>query len=179
MNNSINGNASNYTPKKRFLRFNFVDFILIVIILLFVATLIYIFAPFSHIKELTSDKNLIVEYTVEVIGVDEEFINKIKENDIVINSVSKNNMGTVTAVDYNTKSSELQLQYNVEKNSYEGILVEYPNKYNVIITITANAKYLEESGYYVNDCRIAVGENMSLRFPDYICEGYCIGLDPS
>lgn len=183
MNNANSGSISSVKKKKNSGRFNFIDFILIVIVLLVIAAVIYVFAPFSRLKDMTSSQPVALQYTVEILGVDEAFIEKIKENDFVIDSVSKNGMGTVVAVDYNNKYTELQyvINENPEDGSKktEGVLAEYPDKYNVIITISAEASYAAEKGYSVNGTRIAVGEKMSLRFPDYVGEGYCIGVERS
>ena len=112
-----------------------------------------------------------------VNSIKKKFINKIKENDIVVDSISKNTVGKVSAVDYNTRSTELQYVAGSEDNI--GTLSEYPNRYNVIVTISASADYVEGEGYSVNHCRIAVGEEMSLRFPDYAGNAFCIGLTVS
>ena len=174
MNHFINGPMSVGTSKKkRSGRFNLIDFILVVIILLVIAILVQIFSPISLIKNLTTDQTKEIQYTVEFLGVDQEFIDRIQAEDVVIDSVSKNNMGTVVAVDNPTKYSEFQ--YITEKQ--EGTLSEYPDKYNLVVTISATARYVKESGYSVNSTRIAVGEYLSLRFPNYIAEGYCIGLE--
>ncbi len=177
MNHSNNGNAAVVSKKKRTGRFNLIDLIIVIIILLVVAAIIYVFAPFRWIQTIVRSETKTIQYTVEITGVDEAFINKIKEGDLVVDAVTKNNLGTVSqGVDYHTKYSELS--YKTEENSTVGVLVEYPNRYNLIVTITATADYMEGSGYSVNGCRIAVGEKMSLRFPDYSCEGFCIGLTP-
>lgn len=160
--------------KKKTGHFNFIDFILIVLVCAILAAVIYIFAPFSKLRTQFANDSKTVEYTIEVLGVDEAFINKIKENDTVIDSVSKNKLGTVTAVDYNTKYTELQ--YVQQGDQKVGVLAEYPHKYNITVTISVSADYVAESGYSVGNVRIAVGELYSLRFPDYACEGYCIGL---
>jgi hypothetical protein len=59
----------------------------------------------------------------------------------------------------------------------EGVLSEHPNKFNLLVTISTTANYAEGSGYSVNATRIAVGEKLALRFPDYVAEGYCIYLE--
>lgn len=183
MNNANSGSTSSVKKKKFSGRFNFIDFILIVIVLLVIATVIYVFAPFSRLRDMTSSQSVTVQYTVEILGVEEAFIEKIKENDFVIDSVSKSGMGTVVAVDYNNKYTELQyvINENTEDGTKktEGVLAEYPGKYNVIITISSKATYEAEKGYSVNGTRIAVGEKMPLRFPDYVGEGYCIGVERS
>ena len=165
------------TAKKKNGRFNLVDFLLIVVLLLVIAVVIYMFAPFSKLRTWMDQEQKPIEYTVEILGVEQEFIDKIKENDVVVDSVSKNTIGKVSAVDYNTRYTELQYVSGSEENV--GVLSEHPNRYNVIITISASADYVEEEGYSVNHCRIAVGEEMSLRFPDFACNGFCIGLSVS
>ena len=177
MNHSTNGTTPIVSKKKRSGRFNLIDFIFVVIIFLLIATVVYVFAPFNWIQTWAKSQTQTIQYTVEITGVDEAFINKVKENDMVVDSISKNNLGTVSQeVDYHTKYSELN--YVIEDSETKGVLVEYPDRYNLIITISATADYIEGTGYTVNGCRIAVGEKMSLRFPDYACEGYCIGLTP-
>ncbi len=175
MNNSAN-HVSEASEKKKKGRFNLIDLILVLIILLIIAAVLYVFAPFSWIKRLTDMENTQIHYTVELIGIDESLLDKIKENNTVVDSVSKNELGTVVAVDYNTKYTELQ--YVSKENGEEGVLVEYPGRYNILITIAADAQYIQGEGYSVNHCRIAVGEKMALRFPDYAGEGHCIGLMP-
>lgn len=163
--------------KKKNGRFNLIDLFLIIIVLLIVAILLYVFAPFSSIERLFSDKNQTIEYTIELTGIDKAFINKIGENDAVIDAVSKAQIGTVVVADYNYPYSVLQYVQN--ENNSEGVLVEHPDKCNVLITVTATAEYAAEKGYSVNQCRIAVGEKMQLIFPNYIGEGYCIDLNVS
>jgi hypothetical protein len=92
----------------------------------------------------------------------------IKEQDSVLNAVTKNNIGVVSAVDANTPYSVL--------DEHSGIFVEYDDRVNVLITITAEASYNEGEGYAVGEHRIAVGERMALRLPDFSGEGFCIGL---
>ena len=158
--------------KKKTYRFNILDVLLILLVIGVVFVAINIVSPMSFIKKLQADSSHTIEYTVEFIGVDEDFLDTIKENDNVMDSVSKNSLGTVVAVDYNTHYSELKYD---EANNV-GKLVDYTDKYNVTVTITASGNYVSGEGYNVNAHRIAVGEKMSLRFPDYVGEGYCISF---
>ena len=179
MNQSTNGTVVNVSKKKRTGRFNLIDLIFVVIILLLIATVLYVFSPFQWIQTMAKSQTKTIQYTVEITGVEEAFINKIKKNDVVVDAVTKNNLGTVSQdIDYHTKYSELGYEIDEESGTATGVFVEYPNRYNLIITISATADYIEEKGYTVNGRRIAVGEKISIRFPDYTCEGYCIGLTP-
>ena len=167
MNNQVN-----VTTKKKKARFNIIDLLLILIVIAMIATMIYLFVPGNIFENLSAEREQEIQYTVEILGVDQDFINNIKENDNVIDVVSKASIGTVMAVSYDTNYSELK--YNEE--SGEGIMVSYPDKYNLIVTISAEALYNAGEGYSVDGCRIAVGEKLSLRFPDYSCEAYCIDV---
>lgn len=177
MNNASNISSPGGKTKRKSRKFNFIDLLLILIVIAIAVGIIYVFRPFSWFRGLNSDNTGTIQYAVEVKGVDGEFLNKIRENDTVVDSVTKNTIGTVTAVDYNTKYTKLEYVKR-EDGQIEGILSEYSDLYNVVITITADYKYAESTGYAVNNCRIAVGEKMYLRFPDYVCEGYCIHINP-
>ena len=166
--------SNNRIKTKREYKFNFVDVLLIILCLAIVAGCFYIFSPNTSF-DLFSKKEIVdIQYTIELQGVDEKFIEKIKETDNVIDSVSKNSLGNVVAVDYNTKYTTLS--YANDEDNYSGVLVEHPEKYNLIITISAQAEYKKDNGYYVNNRRVAIGEMLQLRFPDYVCNCYCIAI---
>lgn len=172
MNN--NNNHSKHPRHKGAYRFNFVDFILVLLCVAIVAGCAYIFSPNFKIDLFNTKEAVTIQYVVEIKGVDEEFVEMIKENNAVIDSVSKNELGTVVAIDKSTKYSELS--YTKIEDNYVGVLVEHPTKYNLIVTISASGEHESGSGYSINTRRIAVGEKLSLKFPNYTCECYCIAL---
>ena len=158
--------------KKLNRRFNFVDVLLILFVIAIIFVAVNVVSPMSLISKIRGENTYAVEYTVELVGVDIDFVDRIKEGDSVIDAVSKNSIGSVKTVDYNTRYTELD--YNKEKA--EAVLVEYDDKVNVLITVSASATYNEGKGYAVNERRIAVGEKLSLRFPNFAGEGYCVGF---
>ncbi len=164
MSDNISNNKGVNAKKKR--KFNVVDFLIVVIIVTLVGILIYSFSPWSQIKKLWTSSDISIDYTIEIREVDEEFKNLIKKNDTVIDSVTKSSLGKVTAV-------ELE---NSKVISYDGKPVEHPNKFDIKVRITAKADYEKGIGYSVNGCRIAVGEQISFRFPKFPCTGYCVGF---
>lgn len=161
--------AAAKSPRSR-RRFNFIDVLIILAIVLLGAIVVNLFFPQSFFKTNNTKKE--IQYTVEFLGVDEAFIDKIKENDTVIDSVSKASIGKVILVDRNTLYSELKYD---EKNN-AGKFAVYEDKYNVLVTVSVMADYNEGEGYSVGGKRIAVGEKLSLRLSDYAGEGYCINL---
>ncbi len=153
-------------------RFNFIDLLIILTVLLLVAIGISLFSPVSWIDKISKKDEVRIQYTVEFLGVDESLIEMIKEESLAVDSVSKNSLGRVRAVDASTPYSVL----SYDEVNDAGVLSAYPDKYNVLVTIEADAKYESAEGYTINDLRIAVGEKMSLRFPDYAGEGFCISV---
>ena len=161
--------ASN--AKKQRKRFNLIDFLILLFVLAFVFVVINVFSPTSFFKKIRYDAEKTLTYAVEFRAVDKEFIDKILENDKVIDSVSKHSLGKVRAVE---KYEYTTLEYDSVNGN--AVYAAHADKYNVVVTITATATYRAGEGYSVNDCRIAVGEKLALRFPNYSGEGYCINL---
>ena len=84
-------------------------------------------------------------------------------------------------MDHNTKYSVLGVELvmgadNTPTGEYKSVMVEYPDRYNVRVTIEATANFYEGKGYTVNSTRIAVGEKLSLKFPEFAGEGYCVNV---
>ena len=67
------------TPSKSRRGFNFIDVLLILFILLVIVAAVNIVSPMSVFDRFKTDSERTIEYTVEIIGVDGEFIDKIKE----------------------------------------------------------------------------------------------------
>ena len=152
--------------------FNIIDVLIILAVILLGAIVINVVSPTALFGSLVAGKTQVIQYTVEFTGVDRAFVDNIIENDNVVDTVSKFSLGSVAAVDNN--SHYRVLKYNEELD--EGGYTTYQDKYNVLVTITVTAEYDEGKGYTVGDRRIAVGELMSLRFPNFVGEGYCIGV---
>ncbi|MBR2387841.1 MAG: DUF4330 family protein [Clostridia bacterium] len=151
-------------------RFNFIDVLIILAIVLLGAIVLNLFFPNGLFKSSSVEKK--IQYTVEFVGVDEAFVDKIKENDSVIDSVAKYNLGSVMTVDSSMPYTELKY----DNEAGVGHLAAFEDKYNVLVTVSVVAEYNEGEGYSVGDRRIAVGEKLSLRFPNYASEGYCVSL---
>lgn len=168
---SLNSSQGEVKNKKR-IGFNFIDVLIILFVLAFIFVVINVVSPMSVLKKFFADDSVTIKYTVEFTAVDEAYLESIKESDAVVDAVSKHSLGTVDVVDNNTLYTSLE--YNEEDGSAS--LSVHEGKYNVTVTITALGSYAEGEGYSVNGKRIAVGEKMSLRFPSYVAEGYCIAL---
>ena len=162
-------------------RFNFVDVALILLIIGFILTLVYLFSPISMVKKYGKIQEKNIEYTIEIIGVDKTFVENIKEGDTVIDSVSKANIGTVKSIDtikYTEYKAVVDDETDTSENKQQRPLttVDFNDTYNLHITVNVNANYIDGEGFSVDSTRIAVGEKFFVKFPNFTGEGYCIGI---
>ncbi len=182
-NNNISpaGNGASATKKKR--KFNVIDFFILLLIVALIAALIYAFSPWSHIKKLWTTNETHLQYVVELQNVDTQFVQMIEDCDdngvMVINSVTKNDLGRVSRVD--DPQERYELHYKIEEGDVEAanptpVPVKIKDKYDITVYITATAQYEPGVGYTVNGCRIAVGEQIPLRFPNFSQNGHCIDV---
>ncbi len=176
-------NGNNVSPtttgtvinKKKKRKFNVIDFFILLLIIVIIGAVIYAFSPWSQIKKLWSTDEITFQYAVELKNVDAQFIQLIQSGDSVVNSISKNSLGTVTNIDASQKSYELHYKEGVD-GTVQGVLIESADKYDIVVYITTTAQYEKDVGYTVNGTRVAVGEELALRFPQYAQNGYCISI---
>ena len=169
MNNANNIPLKNNKKTKR--KFNFIDFLILLLILTVLVVAVFTIASWSSIEKLLTSSQVSLQYTVELRGVDAEFINNIKTGDTVTDSVSKTELGSVTRVDIEKHSI---LDYKEENGVYTGVPAYYDDKYDITVYISSNAEYLSGTGYTINGTRIAIGEILNLRFPNFSSSAYCI-----
>ncbi len=179
MNNNTN-NSSTKTKKAR-RKFNIIDFLILLIIFAVISASIYAIVSWSNIKSLWSTSTVELQYTVELRGVDKAFINNIKAGDAVTDAVSKNQLGTVDRVDsvkytvFDYVKKEIPSEDGKTSTvNYEGVLSEYPDKYTVTVYISSTAEYEKGIGYTINGRRVAVGEIIEMRFPEFSSTAYCV-----
>ena len=183
MNNNVTSNSK--TKQKNTQRkFNIIDFLVLILIITVIVGSIYAVISWSDIKSLWSTSTVDLQYIVEFRGVDQAFIDKINNGDIVIDAVSKNQLGVVDSVASIDKYKVLDYRLIPEKNdngtiipaTYIGELVSYPDKYNITVYISSTAEYKEGVGYSINGRRIAIGEKLEMRFPEFSGIGYCTNI---
>lgn len=159
-----NTNNSAVKQKKIKRKFNVVDFLVLVLVVAIIGVAIYAVVYWANIKSLWATSTTDLQYAVELRGVDQKFVDKIKNGDAVTDAVSKNQLGIVDRVDKIEKYTTFS----------EGTLVEHPDKFNITVYISATAEYEQGVGYTVNGRRIAVGEIIEMRFPNFSSVAYCV-----
>lgn len=171
MNNNIN--KSDIKEKKKH-KFNIVDFLILLLVVSIIGTAIYAVFAWSDIKALWATSSKEILYVVELRGIDQDLVDNIKGTDVVIDSVSKNQLGIVQSANSDPYST---LGYTVDTDGeYKATMITDGSKFNITITISATAEYEKDIGYTVNGTRIAVGEVLDLRFPQLASTAYCVHI---
>ena len=167
MDNKRNVNTA--TLKKG--RFNIIDLLLIILILVIVGSLILMFDPFSFFAK-GSSESVTLRYTVEIKNVSNDLKNNVKVGDKVLNSSTGYDMGTVVAIE--TQSS---FEWVYEEGD-EYMSKKYSeDRSDIIITVDVKTVYEEGRGYMLDGKQMAVGVLSYLRFPNFVGSGYCISIE--
>lgn len=154
--------------KKKRGGFNAIDLLIIFLIV----GVIVVFAVSRVVVSNDPGENIKLEYTVTVECVDSDFVQRIRTGERVYDSSTQNLLGTVSSVKGDTLYSVFE--YDEESNIMASR--EYSDKYNVSITVSANANFVDGVGYNVGGNRIAVGQKMALRFPGCVANAYCVEM---
>lgn len=157
--------------------FNLVDVILSLMILTFLAVVVFLFASNSNFTW-GGGQTVKLEYTVEISGISQEMAANIRvgdqvvdgENGYVIGAVSNTEIDDCVEYVYNESSGRIEAVAYTDEGSSSTV------RKNLLVTVTAKAQFAEGEGYTVNGYRIAVNQGMDLCFPGYTGEGQCISL---
>lgn len=165
--------TSGFKPvKKRKGRFNLMDLVLVLIAVGIVLFVVFVLDPFSLNLFGKENHNVTLEYTLRIENVEGTLIDKIRTRDEVIDATVKTSLGYVNAVENDTPYAEPY--YNSQEDAVS--MKEYPDRYDLVVTVTADAVFTEGVGYTVNGRRVAVGTQFYLMFPNYVGTGYCISM---
>lgn len=159
-----NNNMGNEKASKRKYSPNFIDIILIIVILCGVALLAYIFLSGSSDSE-SDAVSCQIEYKICVKTVRKTSKGAVNIGDIVKDSKGRYALGEVINVTY-----EPYYLYTVEENSMEMVRSEHPDLITMVITAKTNA-VLKDNTYYVDECELHVGSKVEFRTFGYYGSG--------
>ena len=158
--------------KKRKIRINGMDFAILAVIAAAVLLILYVFVWSGKADAAAQNEKAEILYVVEIIGVDEPFVNLIREGQRVEDAVARGFLGTVEG----KPEVRDMLKADYDNATGEEVYYPVPGRFNLYITIRAEAD-VTNRGYSVNDEYVYVGAQMSLLFPEMKCDGFCIQLD--
>ena len=154
--------------RKKF-HINFIDIILILIILLTAAILGYVILS-PDIKKSSNDP-VTIQYEVEIPHLREEWKNNVEIGDSFIELTTQKRIGTVVDIRY---SPEIFTGVNLPTG--ELVYTNYTDYLTMIITVEAEAGY-GEVGYDINGYGIQIGPVIQFRVPGLCYEGACKSID--
>ena len=151
------------------------DICLVAAIVAAILIAVSLLTPFSIFKSDQKEERTVL-YTVEFVGVDSASIAQLKLGDTVTDTATGSVIGTVTSI--NNRPYTVYTDTCREDNGLHVVdTYTYPETYvTVTVTISVSAEYVQGSGYTAQDCRIAVGAQYALTFPNYAASGTCIAI---
>ncbi len=156
---------------KKISKFNWIDLLIIILIGALGIMLFLNFLP-SDNNAGYGDKKVTVEFTVQIDKLTNDLDLQLKTGDEVTDMHSKEKIGTLSA-----NPMIAPFQENVFNEKSEAIEIINSDTYSTAyLTVIAEAVETEY-GYYVNNVRIAVGSDYSLRISGLEATGSCIGIE--
>ena len=162
----------NATPKKKKIYFNFIDLILIIVILGSIASLVF-FLRERRILTKTPDRSEEIVYKLEVSPLREEFRNLADVGNSVIDTVGMNVIGEITDVSYSPC-----YYHGTDPDTGLSVSTVYPGRVTMTLTIKATASK-SDTGYAVGGRELILGEALSFRVPDFTGSGICVSIQAS
>lgn len=148
--------------------FNLLDIMIVIVIVAFIGGGWY---AYSHYTENQQENKRVVEYQVELKGVDQSFVDAITQGDPLRESVKGNNLGKVA-------SKEVVAAANVNTDFLNGkyVAVTVPDKLDVVLNISSEAEVSEKS-ITVGGLEIKIGQKIFVKGKGYAKEGYLLNIN--
>lgn len=157
-------------------RFNFVDVIIILAIIAVIAAIVWIVLVQSG--TVSTEKTVRVEYTLRFTLVREEYATYVKTGDTVKNSSTGNDIGSVIAVRRPEKSKYYDIRTTVDEGGEQTVQVsEYPNLYDVFVTVASDATLSDSGIATVDGDKILIGSPMYFRDGLFAKEGFVTAFE--
>ncbi len=150
--------------------FNGMDLFIILALAVIIAAAVFLLRGIIKNDTAEKDKVMEIEYTLEFKARPSSSISFVKEGDDVRDPDTKQSIGTVVAV----QSVPFKLlSYNYNDGSVK--MAEYPDLYDLLITIRASATH-DDTGYYTGGARFLVGKASNMVSQGFVGTGYCVSI---
>ncbi len=150
--------------------FNGMDLFIIIVLALIVLAAVFVLKGMNKDTSSGAEETIEIEYTVEFRALSSYATGSVKEGDIVKDPDSKQNIGSVVAVQRVPYST---IAYNESDGSV--YMSEHPDFTDLLLTIRADATH-NDKGYYTGGARFLVGKYTNIWSPGFIGSGYCISI---
>lgn len=158
--------------QKKGFSFNIIDVTLIIIAFICICATVFFFTN-ADITSSKSDKKVTIEYTIEFNPLREEFRNLLEIGDGVTASTTMKAVGEIINVVYSD-----HLYYGTNNENGQTVTSIYPGKINMQLTVRAEA-VKTQTGYSVNGYDLFIGDEITIRTPDFTGTGICASITVS
>lgn len=156
--------------KEKKKQFNFVDVILLVIILAVVFSLVYLVVHAYNNYFLKDGENTQIEYVIRIEDIDNDIRYSVKEGDTLVELDTHTEIGTVVSF---REEPSVFIGYDKDGNCVQS---NDPSRRDLVITVSTDAKG-NGSVYEIDSFTLAVGEEIDFRIPGFTAQGECISLE--
>ena len=160
----MNKEKSNRGPRG----FNLLDIIIVIVIVGLIGGGWYAYSNYTDNQQ---KNKRAVEYQVEIKGVDQSFVDAIKQGDPLRESVKGNNLGKML-----DKTVVAAANVNTDFLNGKYVAVVVPDKLDVVLNISAEAEVSEKS-ITVGGLEIKIGQKIFVKGKGYAKEGYLLNIN--
>ena len=160
--------------KRKKAQFNLIDALIVIIILGLIATAIYLI--FGGFKKFEAPGNVDFTFEVRISGVKEHMLPYISEGLAVKDSVTGDSLGQITAV----RSEKSRYYGGVHKNEHGDYVLnmsEYPDEYDVYVTVSSSAGLDDRGIYTVGSIHMLIGETVHFQVKSFSAVSYIVNTD--
>ena len=156
MNNGVG------VKKKNDVRFNIIDFLIIIAVLASVSVLIFRSTISDFVGNVVYNDDAAVTFTVREVSLDQAQM--LKKGDKLYTGSME--LGEVVSVTYTNS------MINVDVESGEGVVyqrVADPEKYDVTVTVSSVGAFFEDGYHLAGEMYLGVGKNLTVYSDNYSC----------
>ena len=152
-------------------KFNLLDALIIILMLALIGAVIY--GLFGGFRDSESAEPSEFTFDVKISNVRESALALIAEGMEIKDSVTGEAIGTVVSVKTEKSRYYGGVQMN-ENGIYSLIVSDYPDEYDVYVTISASAEKDDRDIFYVGDIRMLVGETVHFQVKSFSAVSYIV-----
>lgn len=151
--------------------FNLLDALIVILILGLIGAIVY--GLFGGFRNTNGTQSAEYQFDVKISNVKIAALPLITEGALVKDSVTGESIGTVVAV--KTEKSRYYGGVQTDENGiYSLVATNYPDEYDVYVTISANATEDKRGIFYVGDTRMLIGETVYFQVKSFSAVSYIV-----
>ena len=160
--------------KRKKAQFNLIDVLIVIFIVGLIGIVVYGLSGGFRATEKTAQTD--ITFDVRISNVKETALPVITEGLTVRDSVTGDVIGTVVSV--KTEKSRYYGGVHVdESGSYTLNVTEYPDEYDVYVTVSANGEFDERGICSVGNIRILIGETVHFQVKSFSAVSHIVNTE--